>query len=59
MKKISMLLICGLCFATGFGDEITTNNLSTQSNSGSSLATSTATVKLKCLSLVIMLHQWQ
>ncbi|AEB27015.1 conserved hypothetical protein [Francisella tularensis subsp. novicida GA99-3548] len=47
MKKISMLLICGLCFATGFGDEITTNNLSTQSNSGSSLATSTATVKTK------------
>ncbi|MDE4953389.1 hypothetical protein NAI68_12270, partial [Francisella tularensis subsp. holarctica] len=33
--------------ATVFGYEITTNNLSTQSNSGSSLETSTATLKTK------------
>lgn len=39
MKKISILLICGLCFVGGFSDEITTNNLSTQSNSGSTMAT--------------------
>lgn len=47
MKKISILLICSFYFASGFSDEITTNNLSTQTNSGSSLVISTATEKTK------------
>ena len=45
MKKISILFICGLCFATGFGHEITTNDLPTQSNSGSTIAINTVTSK--------------
>ena len=45
MKKI--LLICSFCFVSGFSDEITTSNLSTQSNNGFNIVTDIATAKTK------------